>query len=151
MITALGEHFTNNPAVTLVAASFANCCGEDWGVPHTPPDIVRWLALGYTSEKMLDAGRTIIDATMTALEIVSRMLCASQAVVVPTVDSIPGSDPSLIRFQHCTERAAHLPLPVIRKQCCERSPAYHRTQAAYIVPDGIECSVEDSRRYGWLR
>jgi Beta-galactosidase len=66
MITALGEHFTNNPTVTLVAASFANCCGEDWGVPHTPPDIIRWLALGYTSEKMIEAGRTIIDATMAA-------------------------------------------------------------------------------------
>jgi hypothetical protein len=36
------------------------------GCPHTPPDIARWLALGYTSEKMLDAGRTIIDATMAA-------------------------------------------------------------------------------------
>ena len=66
MITALGEHFTNNPAVTLVVASFANCCSEDWGVPHTPPDIARWLALGYTSEKMIEAGRTIIDATMAA-------------------------------------------------------------------------------------
>jgi Beta-galactosidase len=66
MITALGEHFTNNPTVTLVAASFANCCGEDWGVPHTPPDIINWLALGYTSEKMIEAGRTIIDATMAA-------------------------------------------------------------------------------------
>jgi hypothetical protein len=66
MITALGEHFTNNPAVTLVVASFANCCSEDWGVPHTPFDIARWLALGYTSEKMIEAGRTIIDATMAA-------------------------------------------------------------------------------------
>src|SRR6266542_3633234 len=66
MITALGAHFTNNPAVTVVVASFANCCSEDWGVPHTPPDIIHWLAAGYTSEKMLDAGRTIIDATMAA-------------------------------------------------------------------------------------
>jgi hypothetical protein len=66
MITALGAHFTNNRAVTIVVASFANCCSEDWGVPHTPTDITRWLAIGYTSEKMLDAGRTIIDATMAA-------------------------------------------------------------------------------------
>jgi hypothetical protein len=66
MITALGEHFTNNPAITIVVASFANCCSEDWGVPHTPRDIARWLAAGYTSDKMLDAGRTIIDATMAA-------------------------------------------------------------------------------------
>jgi uncharacterized repeat protein (TIGR01451 family) len=66
MITALGAHFTNNPPVTVVVASFANCCSEDWGVPHTPVDVIHWLALGYTSEKMLDAGRTIIDATMAA-------------------------------------------------------------------------------------
>ena len=66
MITALGAHFTNNPAVRIVVASFANATSEDWNVPHTPPDIARWLALGYTSEKMLDAGRTIIDATMAA-------------------------------------------------------------------------------------
>ena len=66
MITALGAHFTNNRAVTIVVASFANCCSEDWGVPHTPPEIARWLALGYTSERMIEAGRTIIDATMTA-------------------------------------------------------------------------------------
>ena len=66
MITALGARFTNNPAVTLVVASFANCSSEDWCVPHTPPDIARWLALGYTSEKMIEAGRTIIDATMAA-------------------------------------------------------------------------------------
>src|SRR4029453_2918490 len=63
MITALGEHFPNNPAVTLVVASFANCCSEDWGVPHTPPDIINWLALGYTSEKMIKAGRKLSEAT----------------------------------------------------------------------------------------
>jgi hypothetical protein len=66
MIRALGAHFTNNPAVTVVVASFANCCSEDWGVPHTQHDVARWLAVGYTSEKMLEAGRTIIDATMEA-------------------------------------------------------------------------------------
>ena len=66
MISALGAHFTNNPAVKIVCASFANAITEDWSVPHTQPDVVRWLALGYTSEKMLDAGQTIIDATMAA-------------------------------------------------------------------------------------
>jgi hypothetical protein len=66
MIAALGAHFTNNPAVAIVAASFANATSEDWNVPHAPPDVVNWLAVGYTSQKMLDAGKAIIDATMTA-------------------------------------------------------------------------------------
>ena len=31
-------------------------------VPHTPADVANWLALGYTSEKVLDAGRQTIEA-----------------------------------------------------------------------------------------
>jgi Beta-galactosidase len=66
MIAALGAHFRNNPAVKIVSASFANATTEDWYVPDTRPLVTQWLALGYTSQKMLDAGRTIIDATMAA-------------------------------------------------------------------------------------
>jgi hypothetical protein len=66
MIAALGAHFANNPAVKIVSASFANATGEDWYVPDTRPYVTQWWALGYTSQKMLDAGRTIIDATMAA-------------------------------------------------------------------------------------
>ena len=35
MITALGAHFTNNPAIVIVWTSFANAHSEDWSVPHT--------------------------------------------------------------------------------------------------------------------
>jgi hypothetical protein len=66
MTTALGAHFTNNPTVTIISASFANATSEDWNVPHASADIVQWMALGYTSQKMLDAGQQIIDATMAA-------------------------------------------------------------------------------------
>ncbi len=66
MIAALGAHFAANPAVKMVAASFANASSEDWNIPHSPGEIVDWLALGYTPEKMLDAGKQIIDATMAA-------------------------------------------------------------------------------------
>jgi hypothetical protein len=66
MIAAVGRRFTNNPAVTIVTASFANATSEDWNVPHTGTDIVNWFAVGYTSAKMLHAGRQIIDATMQA-------------------------------------------------------------------------------------
>ena len=66
MIAALGAHFSENPAVTIVTASFANARSEDWNVPHTPELVAQWLSLGYTSDLMLDAGQQIIDATMEA-------------------------------------------------------------------------------------
>ncbi len=66
MITALGAHFTGQPALRIVWASFANANSEDWSVPHTPEDVQNWFAVGYTTEKMLDAGQQIIDATMAA-------------------------------------------------------------------------------------
>lgn len=66
MIAALGAHFTGNTAIKIVWTSFANANSEDWSVPHTPADISHWQEVGYTSEKLLDAGKQIIDATMTA-------------------------------------------------------------------------------------
>ncbi len=66
MIAALGAHFTNNPAISIVVASFANATSEDWNVPHTPTDVTNWRAVGYTTQNMLDTGKTIIDATMAA-------------------------------------------------------------------------------------
>ena len=66
MIRALGQHFTNNPAVSVVVASFANAVTEDWNVPHTEIDVTNWYAVGYTTDKLLDAGKQIIDATMSA-------------------------------------------------------------------------------------
>ena len=66
MIAALGAHFTNNPSVKVVVASFANSSSEDWGVPHTPQDVTNWFAVGYTTDKLLAAGKEIIDTTMIA-------------------------------------------------------------------------------------
>ncbi|MGH8094124.1 MAG: beta-galactosidase [Chthoniobacterales bacterium] len=66
MISALGAHFTNNPSIKVVSASFANAISEDWNVPHTPTDVTNWLALGYTTDKLLAAGQQIIDTTMIA-------------------------------------------------------------------------------------
>ena len=66
MIAALGAHFGNNPTVKVVAVNFANANSEDWSVPHTPPDIEQWIALGYTSQKLIDTGKAILDATMNA-------------------------------------------------------------------------------------
>lgn len=66
MIKKLGAHFATHPSIKIVAASFANANSEDWGVPHDSQEVEKWLALGYTSEKMLDAGKQIIDTTMIA-------------------------------------------------------------------------------------
>jgi hypothetical protein len=66
LIAALGAHFTNNPTITIVVASFANATSEDWNVPHTPEYVLQWQELGYTSALMVDAGAQIIDATMNA-------------------------------------------------------------------------------------
>lgn len=66
MIAALGAHFAGNSSIKVVAISFANANSEDWSVPHTPPEIAEWQELGYTSQKLLDAGKTLIDAAMNA-------------------------------------------------------------------------------------
>jgi hypothetical protein len=51
MITALGAHFTSNPTVKIVSASFANAKSEDWSVPHTGPDVANWFAVGTQRKK----------------------------------------------------------------------------------------------------
>lgn len=66
MIAAVGARYSNHPAVKIVGASFANAQSEDWSVPHMPVDAANWFAAGYATEKMLNAGKQIIDATMTA-------------------------------------------------------------------------------------
>lgn len=66
MIAALGAHFTANPSVVIVTASFANATSEDWNVPHEAEEIADWFAVGYTTAKMLSAGNSIIDTTMAA-------------------------------------------------------------------------------------
>ncbi len=67
MIAAVGSHFADHSALKIVSTSFANAASEDWNVPHTTPEVSEWFAVGYTTEKMQDAGQQIIDAAMTAL------------------------------------------------------------------------------------
>lgn len=65
-LTAIGQRLAANGAIVLVAASCANATTSDWNVPHTEADVANWLALGYTSEALIQACQDIIDATMTA-------------------------------------------------------------------------------------
>jgi Beta-galactosidase len=85
MITALGAHFANNPTVRIVTASFANARSEDWAVPDSSACIATWLADGYTTAKMLDAGKQIIDTTMTAFP--------NQYVAIAVGSTSPQLDP----------------------------------------------------------
>jgi hypothetical protein len=87
MITAVGARYSSNPAVKIVGASFANASSEDWGVPHTPPEVAAWFAAGYTSDKMLEAGRQIIDATMEAFP--NSYVTLAVAANGPTLDPNP--------------------------------------------------------------
>ena len=85
MITALGARYRNNPAVKIVVASFANANSEDWAVPHTPPEVTAWFAAGYTSARMLDAGRQVINAAMAAFP--------NQYVALAVAGNGPSLDP----------------------------------------------------------
>lgn len=66
MVAALGAHFGGNPSVKIVAINFANANSEDWAVPHTDDDIAAWTKVGYTPQKLIDTGKTMIDAGMKA-------------------------------------------------------------------------------------
>jgi hypothetical protein len=64
MIEAVGKHLAGNPTVQIVAAICASSHSGDWHLPHSPPDIEHWQAVGYTSERLLDVCKEIIDVTM---------------------------------------------------------------------------------------
>jgi hypothetical protein len=44
----------------------ANATTDDWQVPSTKTDVENWRAIGYTSDKLINACKKTIDATMTA-------------------------------------------------------------------------------------
>jgi Beta-galactosidase len=65
-IKAMGAHFATNPNIVLVGTDCANATSDDWNVPSTPVDVQNWQAIGYTSDKLINACKEIIDATMAA-------------------------------------------------------------------------------------
>src|SRR5882724_603989 len=66
LIQAAGAHFAAHSNIVVVACSFANATTGDWNIPDAPADIANWLAAGYTTELMVNAGEMIVDATMAA-------------------------------------------------------------------------------------
>jgi hypothetical protein len=87
LIQATGARYAANPNIVVVGCSFANAVNFDWNIPHAPEDIANWLAAGYTSELVVNAGEMIVDATMAAFP--------NQNVVMPIGTGAPGLDPSV--------------------------------------------------------
>lgn len=65
-IEAAGQRYANNPNIVLVNAQCAGATTADWNIPTSDEDITAWKALGFTSDKLLQACQQVVDATMTA-------------------------------------------------------------------------------------
>jgi len=87
LIQAAGAHYAAHSNIVIVACAFANATTGDWNIPGEPEDIVNWLAAGYTTELMVNAGEMIIDATMAAFP--------NQNVVLPIGRGVGDLDPTL--------------------------------------------------------
>lgn len=60
----IGEHYAGNPHVRLMAIAIANVRTDDWFMPTKMGDLERWRQAGYDPEKLISAGKQIIDAAM---------------------------------------------------------------------------------------
>jgi Beta-galactosidase/Fibronectin type III domain len=87
LIQAAAARYAAHSSIAVVACSFANATTGDWNIPNAPEDIAHWLAAGYTTELMVNAGETLIDATMAAFP--------NQNVVLPIGRNTTGLDPSV--------------------------------------------------------
>jgi hypothetical protein len=76
LIAAFGARYNSNPTVAIVTCQFAGARSDDWNVPDSttvdgiPPtgstQTSRWLAAGYTTARMVDAGNQVVNNTMAA-------------------------------------------------------------------------------------
>jgi Beta-galactosidase len=66
LIAKMGQHFSTNNHIVLVNAHCANSTTDDWQVPSSTTDVQNWQAIGYTSDKLVNACKKILDATMAA-------------------------------------------------------------------------------------
>ena len=86
-IQAAAAHYASHSSIAVVSCSFANSTTGDWNIPDSPEDIANWEAAGYTTELMVNAGETLIDATMAAFP--------NQNVVMPIGRNTTGLDPTV--------------------------------------------------------
>ena len=92
-IQAAGAHYAAHSSIAIVACSFANSTTGDWNIPDAPADIANWVAAGYTTELMVNAGETIIDATMAAFpnQNVTMAIGRNTTGLDPSVDYLSGT------------------------------------------------------------
>ena len=86
-IQAAAAHYASHSSIAVVTCAFANSTTGDWNIPDSPEDIAHWEAAGYTTELMVNAGETLIDATMAAFP--------NQNVTMPIGRNTTGLDPSV--------------------------------------------------------
>lgn len=91
LIAAAGRHFAEQRHIVLVSAACANAMTDDWNIQHRPPYVAQWRQLGYTSEKLFTACRTIIDQTMRAFTTPSVLMAFKHngAQLDPYSDYVP--------------------------------------------------------------
>ncbi|MDP3735346.1 MAG: beta-galactosidase [bacterium] len=66
-IEVAGARYNKNPDVHLVTAACVNPNTDDWVLPaRTAKDIQDWKNAGYSSDKIIDACKQIMDATVAA-------------------------------------------------------------------------------------
>jgi hypothetical protein len=85
LIAKMGQHFSNNRDIVLVNVHCANATTDDWQVPSSKTDVQNWQAIGYTSDKLINACKQLIDATMSAFP--------NQVVTIPVARSSNNLDP----------------------------------------------------------
>ena len=79
LIQVMAEEFAGDPNIVAVETNFANYLTDDWNVPHatsvscerdgevrTENQVEKWLDAGYTHEKMMEAGKTKLEAVASA-------------------------------------------------------------------------------------
>ena len=110
MLTALGIHFAGNNNIKIVYVGFSNAQSMDWSVRDSKTvdglgatgssERSRWLALGYTAQKVIDAGcpasgtTGIIDAAAFAFPNATIVYAVGRNSAASNAPSMSGLDPT---------------------------------------------------------
>jgi len=110
MIAALGARYGDNPNIKIVFVGFANAQSTDWSVPDSmtvdglgdagSSERSRWLSLGYTAQKVINAGcpasgtTGVIDAAALAFPDAIIVYSVGRTSAAADAPSMNGLDPT---------------------------------------------------------
>jgi glycosyl hydrolase family 42 (putative beta-galactosidase) len=110
MIAALGARYASNENIKIVFVGFANAQSTDWSVPDSTTvdglgasgssERSRWLSLGYTAQKLINAGcpasgtTGVIDAAARAFPNATIAYAVGRASAAEDAPSMNGLDPT---------------------------------------------------------